>query len=880
MVIRCFAVLTALVVYANAPSLAQSGFESGSENPYDYFGGLVYDPAIPSPKEGLGHHIGQHFTRHADQVRYLQRLAEVSPRVIAEQYGQSHQRRPLLLLTISAPDNLNRIDEILSANRELAQPTTSEERAAEIIERNPVIVWFSYNVHGNEASTAEAAIQVAYTLAASTNPEVDRILRECVIIIDPMINPDGHERYVSWYENTVGRTPNPNPDASEHDEPWPGGRTNHYLFDLNRDWIWRVHPESRTRIDAYRKRLPQLHIDHHEQSYRSPFFFGAGDEPYNTNINQETKDWIERYGEANADAFDERGLVYSTRERFDYLYTGYGKVLPVYHGAVGMLAEKGGHSRAGLAISLDANNTLTLTDRTQGHFVLGMSNLVLSTNNRREQLERFRRFFLTASARRNAPVYFVSGDNDPALLTKLWNLCQAHGIRIERLDEPITSSTIQAYIDLTDNTDHGGEPVAGTVPAGAWVIRAAQPMGDLVNAMFEPDPQLTSIDTYDITAWSLPVVFGLDSYFMEEASEIKTSQMDAWSAPRPQLTGEGDVAMIIDAAQHHFPRAVGVALNHALFVRFAGSEIEADGRRFSMGSMIIHGIRNQSKDLSAVARDLLDAGLSVHRTGTGMTVTGPVLGANANPIAELPNVLLLRDNGSAYSFGQHWHLLDVESPLPHTQVMTSGLSRIDLGDYNVLVLPDGASLSGRALDRVKEWVQEGGVLVATDSAAVWAARHIAGAEQKDDDRPSRGSFADRKAQSAVDRVPGALLTVQFDSSHPLTSGLDEWMGVLKRGRQTLPLTDGGYSIGTFECPDTSSVNARSSEGDNDNARIGGWISPENLNAVLGTPFAAQYNVGAGVVIGLSDDVTFRGFHHPGMRLLLNAIIYGPTLRDF
>jgi hypothetical protein len=853
--------------------------QTTSENPYDYFGGLTYDASITTPQEGLGHSVGEHFTRHADQVRYLEHLAEASPRVVADRYGQSHQRRPLLLLTISAPEHLDRLDEILAANRELADPATPETRAAEIIDTNPMLVWFSYNVHGNEASTAEAAIQVAYTLAASTNPEVERILRECVVIIDPMINPDGHERYVSWYENTVGKRPNPNPAAIEHDEPWPGGRTNHYLFDLNRDWIWRVHPESRSRIAAYRKRLPQLHIDHHEQSYRSPFFFGAGDEPYNTNIPQETKDWIEKYGEANADAFDERGLVYSTKERFDYLYTGYGKVLPVYHGAIGMLAEKGGHSRAGLAIALDENNTLTLTARAQGHFVLGMSNLVLSANNRREQLERFRRFFVRAAQRSDAPTYFVSPDSDPAMLAKLSDLCHAHGIRIDQLTEPVTSNAIRAYIDTREVDLHGDARPPHTLPAGSWVISAAQPMGDLVNAMFEADPELTSIDTYDITAWSLPVVFGLDAYFTNDAISAQTQRISDWSPPAPSLTGDGRVAMVVDAAQHHFPRAVGVALGHGLFVRFAGSEISVDDRRFSMGSMIIHGVRNQTKDLDAVAEDMLEAGLSVHRTDSGMTGSGPVLGANANPIADLPKILLIRGDGSAYSFGQHWHLLDIESPLPHTQVLPRDLERIDMGDYNVLVLPDGVTLDVTASERVRDWVRDGGTLIASDSAGVWAAKEIAGAKPEATDSAESGSFADRKDQSAVRRVPGSLLTVELDTTHPLSAGLDRWIGALKRGRQTLPQHDGFYPVGVFRAPPT--IEARSSDSNpGSGGRIGGWISDENLEKIMGTPFAAHYNVGSGVVICLSDDVTFRGFHHPGMRLLLNAIIYGPTLRDF
>jgi len=855
---------------ADGPGDIRAGALSPDDNPYDYFGGLRYDTAIPSPESVLGYRIGQRFTRHADVMDYLREVADASDRVIMRQYGETHEGRSLHYLVVSAPENLARLDEIRDRNLELMDPRSADsQRVQDTIENNPAIAWFSYNVHGNEASSSETAMQIAYTMAAGTNDEVQDILDKVVLVIEPMINPDGRDRYVNWYNGVVGVEKNPNPDAAEHDEPWPGGRTNHYYFDLNRDWLWLVHPESQQRLDVYTQFRPQLHIDYHEQGYLSPYFFGAGDDPYNANIPQETRDWIEMYGAANAEVFDREGLVYSTKERFDYLYPGYGKVLPVYHGAVGMLTEKGGHGRAGLAIEVSDQYTLRLTDRARHHFLTSMSYLETTAANRRGQLERFHRFFEESltSEMYGPRAFVISADNDPDALAKVWNICDTHGVEIDETQGAATMTGLRAY-----RSGQAAGPV--TLPAGSWIIRADQPMGRLARALFERETEVSDIDTYDITGWSLPIMFGLNAWYAQRPVEADTAPLNRWTRPSARHTGDGDVAIVIDADQRAFPEAVGLAMEHELFCRFAGETFEIEGRRFGNGSLIVHTVRNPQRDLDAFLDDLASRGLSAHRAGTGMSSVGWVLGANHNGLFELPKVLLLRDSPtSAYSYGQHWHLLDIESPLPYTPVNVDALAGVDLEEYNVIVVPEAwgnlsDALGERVVEEIESWVREGGVVVASGGSSWWASRTLLELEpepeqeQADEEpTPNELTWEERRQRSVRDRIPGAMLSASVDMTHPLSAGVRDWLGVIKRRDDPLPVAENGYVVARFDAE----------------PRIGGAISEANQDRLGGTPFVTHHSMGRGAVICFSDDITFRGFNHAAMRLLLNAIAFGPSL---
>lgn len=838
---------------------------------FEYFEDVVFDGSIPTPSSVLGYELGEHFSRHHDIVRYLEKVAEASDRVMIREYGRSHQRRPMHVVTISHPDNLGRLDEILERNRALADPETDRARVRRILRNNPSITWLSYNVHGNEPSPAETAMATVYKLAAAQGERIDQILRDSVVVVDPMLNPDGHERYVSWYDNVVGSSPNENPDASEHREPWPFGRTNHYLFDLNRDWLWLVHPESRGRMEVYREYLPHLHVDYHEMGFTRPYFFGAGDTPYNLNIPQETRDWIDIYGDENAKVFDRKGLLYATRERFDYMYPGYGKVTPVYHGAVGLLTEKAGHGRAGLAIEVNDHYTLTLRERIHHHFLTSMNYVEVTADRRRAQLERFREYFVgSVRLGRESPMtYYVTADNDPALLEKLWDLSQRHGIEIHTLDSAVGGEALRCYWK-------GDNGMLDELPEGSWVIRTDQAMGRLVRVLFERDPEVEDKDTYDITSWSLPVGFGLRAFYSEAPFEGRASRLASYEAPRGELTGEGSVAYLIDGSRHSFPAVIGLAVEHDLVPRFTGEDIEIEGKAFPRGSLIVHRIRNEHADLDGFVEAVLDLGVDVHYSSTGMTEVGHVLAANTNDRFTLPKVALLRGPGvSLLSFGQIWHTLDLANPIPHTVVNLDDVRRTDLSRFNVIVVPDGASVPRSTRETLDEWVRGGGTLIAVGSSGAWANREILGLESDDvrvvdEDRHDEEvadeereplyqlSFEERRQRNIEDRIPGATVGVSLDTTHPLATGAGDWIGIIKRNSRRLPVRSNGYVVGTFS------------------HRIGGSISERNEARLAGTAFMTHHGRGRGRVISLADDPTLRGFNHGPKRLLLNAIIYGPS----
>ncbi len=868
-------------------------------DPLDVFEDVRFDDEIPTPEHALGHSIGHAFTRSHAIIDYSEQLADASDRVRLDYYGESHLGRDLLTLTISSPENLERLDEILEANRLLADPrrTTRAEAGRIASENQPAIVWFSFGVHGNEGSCSEVGLAMAYALAAGQGGPIEGWLEDLVIVIDPNLNPDGRERYISWFEGVSGQEPNARRDAAERFEPWPGGRTNHYLFDLNRDWVWGVHPESNSRVRWYRQFLPQLHIDWHEQGFRSPHFFGEGDTPYSMNIPRATREWLDVYTSDVAGAFDAKGLVYATRERFDYLYPGYGKVLPCYHGAVGILNEQGGHSFGGLAVEVTDDYTLTLAERVRNQMVVARSYLETTRQKREGQLERFHAFFADAmepSADAMAG-YVVEADNDPLLLKRLWELCDLHGIEVYATRRGATLREALCY-------EAGAMHEDVRIDAGSWVIPTAQPMGALVRTLFERSPAIEDPDTYDITAWSLPVMFGLETW---RAPSLDGLSMDRYSGagmnertPRTRVSGVG---LAVRSDQHDFPVALGLCTELDVFARLTGEDSSYGDVDLPAGSLIVHRLRNEPEVMDELATRLSRAGLETVALPSGLTDEGPVMGANANRWMVNPKIAVLRGSPtSSYSFGQLWHLMDVEMPVAHTVVLADRLSRVNLDDFNVLVLPEAwGGLSGAMdEDRIKQWIRDGGTLVALGSSARWATREIGGVESNDDERTDAGasdaygspgegedeaeeevvlsemSYAERKAKGVEDRVPGAMFRADVDTTHPIAFGAPEWIGVIKRNNRTLDVADSGYVVARFAPFEIHEERDGRRYG---TPLIGGAASEDNAETIAGTPFVTHHIVGRGNLICFGDDITLRGFNHAAMRLLMNAITKGPSL---
>lgn len=868
---------------------------------------LAFSDAVPSPESFLGYAIGERFTRHHDTVAYVRALAESSDRAVYLPYGRTNQHRELGILTVSSPANIARLDEILERNRSLSRPAeTDADRAAAVARDNPAVVWLSFNVHGNEASCTEAAQQLAYTLVASKNQEIADLLEKVVVVIDPCLNPDGRSRYVHWYEQVVGDRPDPDGAAREHHEPWPSGRANHYLFDLNRDWIWGTQRESRARMAMYRRYMPQVHVDYHEQGMHAPYFMGAGDTPYNANIPAESKEWFDRLGRASAAAFDRAGLPYATKERFDYLYPGYGKVTPVYHGAVSLLTEQGGHGRAGLSIDVLAEGApgynLSLRDRARNHFITAMAYVEHTAAHRAEQIERFARFFRQSAERAPGPVagFVIAADNDPAKLARVWDLCSAHGIEIHRLtrDAELAGSLVQGYFPpFSSDAD------SVTIERGAWYIPAAQPMGRLAQTLFERETVVEDRDTYDITSWSFPVMLGLDAF--EVAAPLPPTDLEPLAAYRPfadralsdRPTLEEAYAFFVDSDQHRFPLALAVASEMGVFARLTEAEIELpSGEVIPAGSLLVLPSRNNRDTLGAFVGRLWGMGFNMHAADTGYPVRGPAIGNSGNRRFIPASVVLASGPSfSSLSFGHTWHLLDRVSPTAHSVVNLDDFGLADWARTNVLVLPSGrmSALSGSNLDALKSWLRAGGTVVALASSATWASTELVGLEREQNVKPEEElpelawdatdrtpdeklhtlTYAQREARGIDRRVPGVLLAAEIDTTHPMAAGLDARVGFHMFSGSPLPVGDSGFVLARFaEFAPGDDADPRSLA-----PRIGGSISASNLHTLSGRPAVTHHRVGRGNVICFASDPTNRGLNHAGMRLLLHAIHLGPSM---
>lgn len=854
------------------------------------------DPAIPTPAAILGHEIGARFTRHHQLVDWCERLAAASPRVSLERYGTTNQGRPLMVLVITAPQNHDRLDEILAANQRLADPAGLTGAARQqIIEDNPAISWLSYNVHGNEASCTEAAILVSHRLAAGRIDQIDRMLQDTVVVIDPCLNPDGRERYVSFFQQHVGITEDPFPLAAEHREPWPSGRPNHYLFDLNRDWVWGTQVESRQRLPIYRRYLPQLHIDVHEQGIHSPYFLGAGDTPYHAEIPPASRDWFEVYGRVMGAAFDAARFVYATRERFDYLYPGYGKVLPVHHGAVGLLLEQAGHGRAGRAITVDdehgEGHVLTLRDRAEHHATATLAAAHATAVMREQQLERFAAYFQTAMTPADgAPTaWALRPQADPRPRADFAELCALHGIDLRRLTgESAVTDAGTFHPPFTT----GGRTV---LPAGTWIVASGQPMGRLARILLERDPFIEDRDTYDITAWSTAPMFGLDAVAIDVAvGELSTEALaptEAAIVAAAAPASTDGVALLVSADRRAFARVLSEAARRRVFGRLLGSDLLTSGGTIvPQGSLLLHTVRNRPEDLEAIAAIAAAHGVPTTTIDGSIPAAGPTLGNNANRrfIAPRRIVVASHEATSSLSVGHLRHMLEHRAGVPHSIVRTEDLGRLDLARVDVIVLPASGSLDSilgeDGVAAMREWVRDGGSVIAVGSASNWAGRALVDAKadvaddaaaetetETDDladvpgDELHTLSFAQRERRGVERRVPGAILSATVDMTHPLTAGVADRLAFHVFGDTPMATRGNTYVMARF--------------GELDDAggpRIAGVAGPRALRRLAGTAAVTHDAVGRGVVIRFASDPNNRGINRAGMDFLARTILLAPS----
>ncbi len=815
-----------------------------------------------SPEQFLGYHLGERYTPHFNVVNYFRQVAETNPSTVKlEQYGSTNEGRPLMLAFISSAENISNLENIRKNNLRLAG-SSLDKMAAD--EKGPVIVWLSYNVHGNETSSSEAAMKTIWELVNPGNAKTKEWLKNTVVIMDPCINPDGRDRYVNWFNSVVGKKPNPVPFSREHVEPWPGGRPNHYYFDLNRDWAWQSQVETQQRIIKYNQWLPQVHVDFHEQGYNNPYYFAPAAEPYHEVITNWQREFQVMIGKNNAKYFDANGWLFFTKERFDLFYPSYGDTYPIYKGAIGMTFEQGGHSRGGAAVINSDGDTLTLLDRLTHHFTTGLSTIEVSSLNGGKLIKEFKTYYDKA---RTAPVgefkaYVVKADE---------------GDRLERLKKLLDRNGIDwSYTTAGNYTGlnyFSGKNESFKTTDGDIVVNTNQSNSNLVKVLFERNSKISDSATYDITAWSMPFVFGLNTYGVG-------TYITATSKNGPAAIASSGAAISNPAA--YIIRWNGLAsvnvltalLKKNVKVRYTEQPFTSQGQTFEKGSLIVVRTSNTAlgNDLEAIVREATQAARQTYVALPSTFVDkGFDFGSDKIHLIKAPRVTLLAGEGvSSLGMGEIWHFFETQINYPVNVVWANDLNKNVLSQTDVLVLPDGnyRFLNDKTQnDNLKEWVSNGGKIIAMENAVAalgrgdWGIKMKSSDDKKDDkkdkdDYDALHRYEDRERDFLPNFNPGSIYKVDLDNSHPLAFGYPGFYYTLKQDDNVYEfLKDGSWNVGVIK----------------KDAQVAGFVGSKLKEKLKdGLLFGVQ-DIGRGSVVYLADDVLFRSFWENGKLMFCNAL---------
>lgn len=819
---------------------------------------------VQSPEQFLGYKPGARFTPHYKIVSYVYQVAQQAPdRVKVEKYGETNEGRPLLLVYIASPDNLPRLDSIRANNLRLANMSRESVTATE---QTPAIVWLSYNVHGNEPSSSEAAMLTLYELVNPANSQAKEWLRNTVVIIDPCINPDGRERYVNWITQVSGKQPNARPIAREHSEPWPGGRTNHYNFDLNRDWAWQTQLETQQRMVKYNEWLPQVHVDFHEQGYNAPYYFAPAAEPFHDVITPWQREFQVTIGRNNARHFDQNGWLYFTKERFDLFYPSYGDTYPLYNGAIGMTYEQGGHSRGGLAVVREDGDTLTLYDRLIHHFTTGMATIEITSQNAAKVIKEFHTYYNNAVQNPTAEFKnYVFKDDGTDKLDRLKKLLLSNGIYFKYADDQsltgfnyFTGKT-EAFKTGSDNMQHHD-----------IVVYANQAKSNLIRVLFERVSRLNDSATYDITAWSLPFAYGIKTYGVKGPVATILGYTTGVNILAPL---ENPYAWVVKWDGLNSARFLSELLSYGVKVRFAEQSFKVGFDDFDKGSLIITRAANAGggktlEELVTKAQSV--AHVKIARVPSGFVDKGFDLGSDKVRFIHPPKIALLAGNDvSASAMGEIWHFFDQQIGYPVTLVNTDDFSRMNLSDFNTLILPDGfytLFTNKDTNEQLKDWVRKGGKLIALESAVTQMSRgdwgfkmKLVTDDKKDETRKDDYSllhkYENRERDYLVNSIPGSIFKVELDNSHPLAFGYGDSYYTLKQDDNIYEFLNNGWNVGVIRK-------------DNYISGFTGSKAREKLRD--GTLFGVM-DMGRGTVVFLADNPLFRSFWENGKLLFCNAV---------
>jgi len=855
------AVLAAAYLFFAAPALADVRAADADMFPAE----VQYDPAFPTPAEFLGFELGRHPVRHHQLVDYLRLLAEGSDRLTVETIGHSHERRPIEFLVATTPGNHARLDEIRARHVALSEPGSGQDVSADM----PVVTWLNYGVHGAESSGMDAALPFVYHLAAARGEEIERLLADSVVLVTAVFNPDGHAKRIAWFDSYGGERMIADPDHAEHDHDWQFARTNHYGFDLNRQWLLQTQPEPRAWMAQWHAWRPNLTVDYHEMGSGQTYYFHPGVRTRTNPLVPERAEELMAATVAASEAFlDGEARLYYHGERFDNFYIGKGSTYPLVNGGVGVLYEAA--AARGREIETD-NGLRTYRENIRKHFRTSIASVAGAVALREAYLRYQKDFYDTAleeAQDADTQAWVVSAGGDRARLHFFADLLQRHRIETHRLerDLEVQGETFRAEESL--------------------LVPVAQPQYRMIRSVFETLTEFEDSTFYDVSTWTLPPAFGLDHAPLRGRSFRDNLLGETW-VPGPPVAPEPPAAKVGYAFEwdaYYAPRALGRVTEAGLLARAALKPFTAktsEGtHEFGRGTVVVPFDR-QEKDretIRSIMRTIAaEDGVRVHALTASRSATGTRgidLGSPSFEAMVQPRVLLVTGRGvDLYDSGEVWHLLDLRMELPVTLRHLDRLGGVDWARYTHLILPGGDYDEDDAWVRsLRRWVRDGGTLVAIGDTASWAHRvTLARGEEEDDDRDSDGeqdeeepderlAYADKDDVEAADVIGGAIFRGDLDTTHPLGFGFDDRRIFLhKNEEEPLPPTDNpwGEVIRYTDDPLHS-----------------GYASEENVTALAGTPALIAERWGAGSVILFADNPNFRGYWYGTNKLFMNSLFFG------
>ncbi|MCL6272774.1 M14 family metallopeptidase [Muricauda sp. 2012CJ35-5] len=806
-----------------------------------------FNSDIPSPEEFLGYPIGQHHTRHDLIVAYLTKLAETSDRASIYEYGRTHEGRKLVMLTVTSPSNLGNLEQIQSQHLKFVDPSQTASNYDEV----PIFVNLGYNVHGNEPSSSEAAMLTAYTLVASNSAEVTKYINNGVILIDPTINPDGRDRHTQWANMYQGNPLVADPQDAEHNEYWPRGRTNHYWFDLNRDWLLGINPESRGKLTWYHQWYPNVVTDFHEMGTQSSYFFEPMKDNASLNPIMPKENYIDLnnlFGDYYAAALDSIGSFYFTKEVFDGTYPGYGSSYPDLQGGLAILFEQAS-SRGHKQTTAFGEITFPFTIRNQ--YTSSMATVQASVENKAKLRKYQQDFFKSAlgnADKNRLKGYSFKDNHDPN--------------RVKAFIDKLLLHKIDVY-------QSGDE----------FVVPTRQPQYRMVQTMFETYEKYRDSVYYDASAWSVANFYNM-KYKPVSTLNLGTKITSTEDLVKPKAVVKTNYAYIIDYDDYNAVAALNYLQSKGLVVSSSFKPFTAkttDGnKRFNYGALVIP-VSLQKKNADDVFKIVSKAQekyqVPTYAANTGYNAQGIDLGSRyVEPVTKPKAAMIIGDGVRSYDAGEVWHLLDTRVHMPITKIPIRNFGRANLDKYNTLVMVSGNyNFSKTQLEKIKDWTSKGNTLITLGTAAKWAIdkklvkEKLTEGKEKDSTKAvNRKPYVDAPENLGKDYVGGAIFKVDLDITHPLAFGYrDNTIPVYKNNTVWLAPSKNEYATVAKYAKDP---------------HVDGFITKKNTEEFL-KPSASLIvsKLGGGRVILFADNPNFRGSWYGTNRLFLNALFLGDKI---